>query len=75
MIVPVFVDDITITSKSKRRTDEIIEILEKNFNVKRLGPISFLLGMKVERNRKRRTLWISQRQYIVDLLERFDGIS
>lgn len=72
IVIPVFVDDITIIAQSKERVQWVKNLLAKHFNVKDLGEISWLLSMKVERDRKRRTLYLSQRQYIIDLLDRFD---
>lgn len=72
VIVPVFVDDVTILSKSTERVKWIKSVLGKAFKVHDLGPISFLLGIKIVRDRKNRTMHLDQSQYIIDLLERFD---
>ena len=72
VIVPVFVDDVTILSKSTERVKWIKSVLGKAFKVRDLGPISFLLGIKIVRDRKNRTMHLDQSQYIIDLLERFD---
>lgn len=71
VIVPVFVDDIQIFSKLKERKDKVKQILASEFKIRDLGPINFLLSMAVTRDRKCRTIQLSQRQYILDLLERF----
>ncbi|KAG8976249.1 hypothetical protein FRC05_004499 [Tulasnella sp. 425] len=71
VIVPVFVDDLTLVSKSKAKIKEVKEALAKVFKLRDLGPTTFLLGMQITRDRSTRTLHLSQRQYVVDLLERF----
>ena len=72
IIIPVFIDDMTIVAKSKEAIQKVKDDLKKHFKLRDLGPTSFLLGVEVKRNRSTRTLTLSQRQYILDLLERFD---
>ncbi|KAG8955677.1 hypothetical protein FRC04_007668 [Tulasnella sp. 424] len=72
VILPVFVDDVTISSKSGERVEWVKKELAKYFKIRDLGPISYLLGMKVEYDRINRTLHLSQSQYILDMLHRFN---
>ena len=69
--LPVFVDDITITSKSKSKIAGVKTSLAKVFKLKDLGPTTYLLGIKVEYNQSNRILRLSQTQYIIDMLTRF----
>jgi hypothetical protein len=71
IIVPIFVDDITLASKSQKALDDAVEELAKHFPLRDLGPTSFLLGIHIIRDHSKRTIALSQRQYIVDMLERF----
>jgi hypothetical protein len=71
VILPVFVDDMTIASKSKAAIQKVKDDLKKHFKIHDLGPTTFLLGVGVERDRAKRTLSLSQRQYILDMLERY----
>ena len=71
VIVPVFVDDITLASKSGTQLDYFVTELGKRFKLRDLGPTTFLLGVEIHRNRPERKLWLSQRQYIVNKLEEF----
>ena len=71
IILPVFVDDMTLVSKDKAAITQTIESLETHFKLRRLGSIEFLLGVKVERDRPNHTLHLSQSQYILDMLERY----
>jgi hypothetical protein len=45
VIVPVFVDDITLASKSKEKIAEIKGLLAQRFKLRDLGPTPFLLGV------------------------------
>jgi hypothetical protein len=71
VIVPVFVDDITLASKSKEKIAEIKGLLAQRFKLRNLGPTSFLLGVQIDRERSARTLHLSQRQYTLNLLDCF----
>nr|GAT43152.1 predicted protein [Mycena chlorophos] len=71
VIVPVFVDDITIASKNQPAVAKLKNDLKSAFKLRDLGPTSFLLGVEVIRDRPNRTLSLSQRQYTLDILERF----
>jgi hypothetical protein len=71
VILPVFVDDITLVSKSKEKIQEVKEELRKHFKLRDLGPTEFLLGVKVERDRSTHTLHLSQHRYTLDILKRF----
>ena len=69
--MPIYVDDITIVSRSEPAIQRVIQDLEKRFKLRNLGPTRFLLGIEVIRDRANRTLQLWQRQYIVDILEHF----
>ena len=71
VILPVFVDDITIVSKDVNKISAVKDELRKSFKIKDLGPSSYLLGIKIDYDRESQTLKLSQRQYIVDMLSRF----
>ena len=45
--------------------------LSEHFKLRDLGPTSFLLGIQITRDRSNRRISLSQRQYILDMLERY----
>ena len=71
IIIPVYVDDMTIAAKSREQYQFVRDELAKHFKLHDLGPTSYLLGVQIERDRSKHSLSLSQRQYIVDVLERF----
>lgn len=71
IIVPIWVDDITLASRDSGALDEAVIELAKHFKLKDLGPTSWLLKMRVERDWENHTVSLSQRQYILDTLARF----
>ena len=71
IIIPVFVDDMTIICKSKSAIQAFIKELSSHFKLRDLGPTSQLLGIKIDRDRPSKTISLSQKQYILDMLERY----
>ena len=71
VIVPVYVDDLTIVSNSKAAIKSFISELKKHLKLRELGPVEHLLGVKISRDRPNRTLRLSQKQYVIDLLARY----
>jgi hypothetical protein len=71
IILPVFVDDITIVGKSTPLLDSIVSELASHFKLRDLGPTDYLLGIKIERDFDKRQIYLSQRQYIVDMLDKY----
>ena len=56
IIIPVYVDDMTIACKSKEQYQFVRDELSKHFKLHDLGPTSFLLGVHIQRNRAEHTL-------------------
>jgi Reverse transcriptase (RNA-dependent DNA polymerase) len=71
IIVPIFVDDMTLVSKDKAAIDQLVSDLEKHFKLCCLGLTEFLLAVKIEWDHPKHTIHLSQRQYILDMLERY----
>jgi len=61
----------TIAAKSKEDIQQVKDELRSHFKLRDLGPTSWLLGVEILRVRSEKTLTLSQRQYILDILERF----
>ena len=72
IIIPVFIDDMTIAAKSKSDAQSVKDDLRKCFKLRDLGPTSWLLGVEITHNRADCSMTLSQRQYILSLLERFN---
>ena len=71
IIVPVYVDDMTVVCKSPAEYTSIVSELKQHFKLKELGPSSSLLAVAIGRDRSKRLLTLSQQQFIEDVLERF----
>ena len=71
IIIPVFINDITFTSSNPAAIDSAIKELASHFKLCDLGPTSFLLGIEIVCNPDTQQILLSQRQYIIDALERY----
>jgi len=60
VIVPVFVDDITLASACKKALDKFVAELATYFKLRDLGPTSYLLGVEIKRDREKRKIQLSQ---------------
>ena len=71
IILPVFIDDMTLASKSEPAIKSFIAQLSQHFKIHDLGPITQLLGIKIDRDHSKHSILPSQRQYCLDILDRF----
>jgi hypothetical protein len=71
VILPVFVDDITLASKSKDKIKELKQQLAEHFKLHDLGPTTFQLGVEIIYDRPNCTLHLSQCQYVLDMHDCF----
>jgi hypothetical protein len=69
--VLVYVDDFTLASNSSDDLKAFKRELMQQFKMKDMGEISHYLGMTMTRDRKARTITLSQQAYIEDVLQRF----
>eukprot|EP00253_Pinus_taeda_P019588 PITA_19588 len=66
-----YVDDILLATNDKGLLHEVKQFLSKNFDIKDMGEASYVIGIKIHRDRFRGILGLSQETYINKILERF----
>ena len=71
-IVSVSTDDCLMVSKSNVELDAFEREFESRFKMKRQGDVKHHLGIAITRNRDKRLIYLSQRVYIRNMLERYD---
>jgi hypothetical protein len=71
VIIMMYVDDLLIFGKELGTINEVKGKLAGMFEMTDVGELKYFLGMQVHRNRKERTLTITQSGYIGAILERF----
>ena len=72
LIVTVYVDDLLIFSNNKQIKSHFRNYLLSTFKMKDLGEVQNCLGFKITRDRKNGKLYLSQKQYIIDILEKYN---
>ena len=72
IILMLYVDDMLIASAYFQAIRDLKKEFSKSFSMKDLGLAKRILGMKISRNRKEKTLTLSQQEYIEKVLERFE---
>jgi hypothetical protein len=60
----VYVDDIAAAAERMSELKWFSDILSARFNAKNLGYIGIILGVRVTRDRKNRTIYLDQEQYL-----------
>jgi len=66
------VDDILLASNNKGFLCEVKQFLSENFDMKDMGDASYVIGIKIHRDRFRGILGLSQETYVNNkILERF----
>ena len=65
----VYVDDIVAAAKTKKELDWFYKTLSKRFKAKDLGEIHKILGVRVARDRKNKSIYLDQQEYLETVLK------
>ncbi len=71
LIVALYVDDLLILGKDIEEVNRFKRELSSRFDVKDLGEVSLILGIRITRNRATRSITLDQKHYIRDMLKEF----
>ena len=66
-----YVGNILLAINDKGKMHEVKQFLSKNFDMKDMRDASYVIGIKIQRDRFRGVLGLSQETYINKVLERF----
>jgi hypothetical protein len=66
-----YVDDILLASSDVSLLLETKRFLSYNFDMKDLGETSFILGIEIHRDKRKRVLRLSQKAYLENILKKF----
>ena len=64
-------DDILLVANDTGLLDEVKQFFSENFDIKDMGEASYVIGIKIHRDRHKGILGLSQETYINKVLERF----
>jgi len=71
-IIAIYVDDLLIITKSTSEMVELKQMIAAKFKSTDQGPVEFLLGLKITRDRERRKMWISQEANVNEIIKKFN---
>ena len=72
IILLLYVDDMLIVGCDTGKIDKLKKELNKSFEMKELGSGSRILNIKISRDRMNGKLWLSQKNYIEKVLDKFN---
>jgi hypothetical protein len=67
----VWVDDILVAAQGKERVAKVKAHLTAKFDVRDLGPATYFLGMELSRDREARSLKLTQKKLMGELISRY----
>ncbi|KAH9095669.1 hypothetical protein Ae201684P_015468 [Aphanomyces euteiches] len=71
-IAAIYVDDLVVVAENDNVMAEVKTAIKNRFASKDMGPINYILGIRVERDREKRIMHISQPLNAKNMLMRFD---
>ena len=71
MFLVLYVDAILLIGNNISLLENVKEYLNKSFSMKDLGEATFILGIKIYRDRSRRLIRLSQSTYLDKVLKKF----
>ena len=72
IILLLYVDDMLVAGSNMLEINNLKKQLSKEFEMKDFGAANQILGMRISRDRKNRTLKVSQAEYVEKVLNRFN---
>jgi len=67
-----YMDDMLIAARNKTHDQKLKAQFKKEFDMKDLGEVKKILGMEITREGSTCRLWLSQENYVLKVLERFN---
>jgi hypothetical protein len=71
-IIGLYVDDLLIAARLLRHIKEFKSEFSEHFKIKDLGEIQKILGVRITRDRKNRTIYLDQSAYLNQMLRQYD---
>lgn len=75
IFVTIYVDDFLLFSNDQALKKKLKEFLNYYFKMKDLGEAKLCLGLRITRDRSNGRLYLDQRQYLEDILDRFNMVN
>lgn len=72
LVLLLYVEDMLVVSPNKDHIIDLKAQLDKEFEIKDLGPAKKILGMQIYRDRNNKKIWLSQKYYLKKILRHFN---
>lgn len=70
-LIALYVDDMIVAAATMQDIETLFSQLKRNFKLKTVDHLTFFLGFHIDRDRKTKTVRVSQRQYVSTVLQHF----
>jgi hypothetical protein len=71
ILIVTYVDDMLIIGKDKGKIKTLKRDLATKFEIEDIGPANYFVGVRITRDRERKTISLCQDAYVAKILERF----
>jgi len=72
VVIAVYVDDILIAGKTDEGISEVKAAIVNHFEVKDMGQLHYLLGVKVVQDQEAGIIWLGQPAYSESIIQQFN---
>lgn len=70
-LIGLYVDDLTLAFSNPTTLQEFKDAISSVYKMKDLGELTHIVGLKVERDRRKKRLWVGQGHYVKEVLEKW----
>jgi ATP-binding cassette subfamily B (MDR/TAP) protein 1 len=67
-----YVDDIIVAATTEELRSKYMKLIAKTFKISYSGELREYLNIRIDHDREKRTVYMSQERYIVEMMEQFD---
>lgn len=75
LVLWLYVNNMLVLSNNSKRIEQVISSIRKLWDIKDMGEVEKILGLRIQRDRTHHALTICQTPYIEETLEKFDLIN
>ncbi|MCP4490581.1 MAG: DDE-type integrase/transposase/recombinase, partial [Gammaproteobacteria bacterium] len=72
IILAVYVDDIILMAKSELVLEQLKKELAEKFKMRDMGALHYFLGIKIEQDLAKGSVWLGQERYVDRMLEKYN---
>ena len=70
-VIAIYVDDLILIAETMDEMKKVKESLATKFRMTDMGKLHYCLGITIVQEEKKKCLWLHQRQYVQNVLEKY----